>query len=217
MENTQCREPSQLRPLPTQVLKLTGSKKVRLHITDPEGRHKYRYTCLIHCWGDVAAMRTTTVSLGQYCDSIPWSSLPQTFKSPVGNDGLGEITAGYMGLRALCLEVDTVDLYDGQSKNDLKHHSSCQSGRKRRVGEAIIPHHKGLEMMQHYPTRDYLPGVATSFRQAQIQDNRPDASGCECRFRPFLAHGEFRDGGSGRRSLDLSRPGASEKSLGIFL
>lgn len=32
---------------------------------------------------------------------------------PVGDDGLGEVNAGYMELRALCLEVDATELCDG--------------------------------------------------------------------------------------------------------
>ena len=93
--------------LPTRVLELTGSKKVRLHITDPDRPNHYRYVCLSHCWGNVATVRTTTETIEQYCSLIPWNTLPRTFKDALYLTS--HLGLRYLWIDSLCIVQDDAD------------------------------------------------------------------------------------------------------------
>ncbi len=72
--------------LPSRVLEIidTGSStvpSVRLH-ERAHAQHEH-YACLSHCWGQAPTITTTTVTLAERKQDIPWVSLPKTLQDAV--------------------------------------------------------------------------------------------------------------------------------------
>ncbi|KAF2742855.1 HET-domain-containing protein [Sporormia fimetaria CBS 119925] len=86
--------------LPTRILEIRTNREVRLHITKNETAP---YACLSHCWGkDQSRMiKTTSSSLENHKQNIPWSSLPTTFRDAIHfTHALG---IRYLWIDSLCI------------------------------------------------------------------------------------------------------------------
>ena len=100
--------------LPTRVLLIEGLRNVRLY--DSKGELE-RYVCLSHCWGAGSVMKTTSSTLKEYKQGLPWEELPQTFQDAI--HFTSQLGLRYLWIDSLCILQD--------SDEDWRHEGSSMS------------------------------------------------------------------------------------------
>jgi len=100
-----CGRASAPKHLPTRLLQITGHQKLRLYT--PSSKERGCYACLSHCWGGSVALQTTHTTELEFCDNIPWHSLPRTFKDAV--DLTWRLGLKYLWIDSLCILQDDID------------------------------------------------------------------------------------------------------------
>lgn len=103
-------------PLPTRVLKVSGSPKtpsVRLY--EPKGQ-KGRYCALSHCWGPphLRPLTTTIENLKHHLINIPCESLPRTFREAA--QGVLAMGFEYVWIDSLCIIQDDTSDWEAEAK-----------------------------------------------------------------------------------------------------
>lgn len=101
-----CQQEDRKQRLPTRVLQMLGSEKIRLFLL--KVGEVGQYACLSHCWGKGRSMlRTKKATYKLHQEEIVWRSLPPTFQDAV------EVTR-HLGIEvlwidSLCIIQDNVD------------------------------------------------------------------------------------------------------------
>ncbi|KAG9192869.1 hypothetical protein G6011_11603 [Alternaria panax] len=91
-------------PLPTRVIHIEGPRKARLYVSRTEHGE---YACLSHCWGGQSIIRTTSRTIEEYTNNIPWEELPKTFMDAIQFAyGLG---FNYLWIDSLCIVQDSLE------------------------------------------------------------------------------------------------------------
>jgi Heterokaryon incompatibility protein (HET) len=90
------------RRLPTRIIDVS-----KLRVIDSKNLPiKTPYLTLSHCWGqNPSFVRLTSITYEEYYDSIPWTSLPQTFKDAL--ELTRSLGFGYIWIDALCIVQDS--------------------------------------------------------------------------------------------------------------
>jgi hypothetical protein len=63
------------------------------------------YAALSHCWGRKQPLRLTTASLDRFKNTIPWSSLPETFQDAI--TVTRHLNLQYLWIDSLCIIQDS--------------------------------------------------------------------------------------------------------------
>lgn len=101
--------------LPTRVLDLgnvDGSVKVRLY--EPPPGSTASYIALSYCWGGVGNLTTTTSTIAERREEIPWALLPNLFRDAI------QVTRGlgmrFLWIDSLCIIQDSTSDWEQEAK-----------------------------------------------------------------------------------------------------
>ncbi|KAJ4983002.1 heterokaryon incompatibility protein [Stagonosporopsis vannaccii] len=100
-----CIQTSVTALLPTRVLEVQTSNKVRLHLSAANQREPY--ICLSHCWGGVVPLQLTSATLQTFQDTIQWHDLPLTFRHAIAI--AEKLDIRYLWIDSLCILQDNLD------------------------------------------------------------------------------------------------------------
>jgi hypothetical protein len=100
-----CHKGQSLQGLPTRVLQIIGTNRVRLHISEKNERGYY--VCLSHCWGKVAMSRTTKATYADHQNGISCDSLPATFQHAI--ELTRRLGLQFIWIDSLCIIQDDLE------------------------------------------------------------------------------------------------------------
>ncbi|KAI0101350.1 heterokaryon incompatibility protein-domain-containing protein [Nemania sp. FL0031] len=105
-QNHTCYNDDRPTRLPKRVVYVGDSDndQPRLYETENEPA---RYMCLSHCWGTAQIIKTTTATIWQYKDSIPWADLSTTFQNAITITR--KLGIQYIWIDSLCIIQDSTE------------------------------------------------------------------------------------------------------------
>ncbi|KAI1123709.1 heterokaryon incompatibility protein-domain-containing protein [Nemania abortiva] len=102
--NHTCYNGNRLTPLPKRVVYVGDSDGNQLRLYETENEPA-KYMCLSHCWGTTQVTKTTTASLRQYKNNIPWADLSTTFRHAI--TVTRKLGIQYIWIDSLCIIQDS--------------------------------------------------------------------------------------------------------------
>ncbi|KFY01713.1 hypothetical protein V490_00787, partial [Pseudogymnoascus sp. VKM F-3557] len=116
--HTQCQ--FTLGTLPTRVIRIPAVGEPHLYISKGE---KAKYMTLSHSWGGITPLTTTTATLSQRLQEIPYTTLPKTFQDAVTiTRSLG---IEYLWIDSLCIIQDDRDDWARESARMKNVYTNC--------------------------------------------------------------------------------------------
>ncbi|KAH0536170.1 hypothetical protein FGG08_006934 [Glutinoglossum americanum] len=113
--------------LPKRLLQITNHPNnntqpmTRLIETIPS--HSGKYATLSHCWGGHQPLKTTTSTLPQHKQNIPWSSLPPTFQNALTI--ADSLAIPYLWIDSLCILQDSKTDWEIESPKMCSYYSNA--------------------------------------------------------------------------------------------
>ncbi|KFY61824.1 hypothetical protein V497_02707 [Pseudogymnoascus sp. VKM F-4516 (FW-969)] len=116
--HTQCQ--FTLGTLPTRVIRVPAAGEPCLYVSKGE---KSKYMTLSHSWGGITPLTTTTATLSQRLQEIPYTTLPKTFQDAITiTRSLG---IEYLWIDSLCIVQDDRDDWARESARMKNVYTNC--------------------------------------------------------------------------------------------